>query len=266
MKKSDWEDIEINPRSTDKVFFESSLLQNISDSIDFLKDEATIILRELDDTEFKQKLDEFDLEEFAETTINSIDDTLDDISKFKDDFISSQDIPDDVREFSKTTKAYLNRDEIYVRNAYRKLERDNSYDTNMRVIELCDKAIDLNEFNSEAYYVKGKAYINLERYGTAIDEFINVFTLDSDDLDARIAIGDANRLSEEYEDAIDVYNSVLKIDNKSFGALQGKALAYSEMGEYKKACNFFKKADQVSNLEGDSRDVWELCMEKLDAF
>ena len=252
MKKSDWEDIEINPRSTDKVFFESSLLQNISDSIDFLKDEATIILRELDDTEFKQKLDEFDLEEFAETTINSIDDTLDDISKFKDDFISSQDIPDDVREFSKTTKAYLNRDE--------------TYDTNMRVIELCDKAIDLNEFNSEAYYVKGKAYINLERYGTAIDEFINVLALDSDDLDARIAIGDANRLSEEYEDAIDVYNSVLKIDNKSFGALQGKALAYSEMGEYKKACNFFKKADQVSNLEGDSRDVWELCMEKLDAF
>ena len=44
MKKSDWEDIDVNERSTDKVFFESSLLQNISDSIDFLKEEATGIL------------------------------------------------------------------------------------------------------------------------------------------------------------------------------------------------------------------------------
>ena len=46
MKKSDWEDIGVNERSTDKVFFESSLLQNISDSIDFLKDETNEIFKE----------------------------------------------------------------------------------------------------------------------------------------------------------------------------------------------------------------------------
>ena len=136
MKKSDWEDIDVNERSTDKVFFESSLLQNISDSIDFLKEEATGILQDLDSTEFKQSIDEFDLEEFGESTIDQIDDVLDEIYKFKDDYVSSQDIPDEVREFSKTTKSFLNRDEIYIRKAYRRLERNDSYDSNERAIEL----------------------------------------------------------------------------------------------------------------------------------
>ena len=92
MKKSDWEDIEVNERSTDKVFFESSLLQNISDSIDFLKDETTEIFKELDSTEFKQRIDEFDLEEFSENTINQIDDIIDDISQLKDEIVGSQDV------------------------------------------------------------------------------------------------------------------------------------------------------------------------------
>lgn len=264
MKKSDGEDIKINPRSTDKVFFESTLLQNISDSIGFLKDESTEILRQLDQTEFKQSLDEFDLDEFSENTINHIDDALDEIYRFKDNIVSSQDLPDDVVEFSRTTKSYLNRDDVYIRKAYRRLERDDSYATSNRVIELCDKAIDLNEFNCDAYYLKGRAYINLRKYERAIDEFINVLALDGDYLDARVAIGDANRLNGDYEDAIDIYNSVLRIDRKSFEALRGKALTYAEMEDYKRACTFFKRADAVADIGADSRDVWDLCMEKLD--
>ena len=79
MKKNDWEDIDVNQRKTDRVYFESSLLQNISDSIDFLKDEAAEILMELDSTEFKQKIDEMDLEEFSEEAVNQIDDIFDEM-------------------------------------------------------------------------------------------------------------------------------------------------------------------------------------------
>ena len=50
MKKQskDWEDIKINERRTDKIFFESSLLQSISDKIDFLREESFELLNELD--------------------------------------------------------------------------------------------------------------------------------------------------------------------------------------------------------------------------
>ncbi|MEE0902835.1 MAG: hypothetical protein UIB31_09910, partial [Methanobrevibacter sp.] len=121
MKDNDWEDVDVNQRKTDRVYFESSLLQNISDSIDFLKDEASEILRDLDSTEFKQKIDEIDLEEFSEQAINQIDDVFDEISQFKDQVINKDDLPEEIKEFSKNTKAYLNRDEVYIRKARRKL-------------------------------------------------------------------------------------------------------------------------------------------------
>ena len=264
MKKSDWDDIDVNERSTDKVFFESSLLQNISDSIDFLKEETTEIFKELDSTEFKQKIDEFDLEEFSENTINQIDDIFDEIYQFKDDVIEAQDIPDNVKEFSRNTKAYLNRDIIYVRKAERKLETGDSYHISRRAIELCDKAIYVNEFNSEAYYYKGKALINLKNYDAAIEQFINVLALDSDNLDARLAIADVNRLNKDYDDALDVYNSVLRIDSESYGAFKGKALVYADLGKYKRACELFKRADSIKSINDNTRDVWDLCLDKLD--
>lgn len=264
MKKSDWEDIDVNERSTDKVFFESSLLQNISDGIDFLKGEANEIFKEVDSSEFKQKVDEFDLEDFGESTINQIDDIFDEISQLKDDVIESHEIPDGVREFSRNTKAYLNRDFNYVRKAQRKLEVSDSRYASNRAIELCDKAIYVNELNCDAYYYKGMALINLKEYSNAIDQFINVLALDSDYLDARLGIADANRLNGDFEDALDVYNSVLRIDKNSYGALKGKALVYADLGEYKRACNLFKHADAINPLNDNSRDVWDLCVDKLD--
>ena len=63
MKESkDEQDIKINKRSTDKVFFESTLLQQISDGIDFIRDESREILREID----LRGLDEVDIEEIGQ--------------------------------------------------------------------------------------------------------------------------------------------------------------------------------------------------------
>jgi len=263
VKKNDWEDIDVNQRKTDRVYFESSLIQNISDSIDFLKDEATEILRELDSTEFKQKIDEMDLEEFSEGAINQIDDVFDEISQFKDQVINREDLPDDVKEFSKNTKAYLNRDEVYIRKARRKLEKEESYRANTRVIELCDKAIDIDESNAEAYYLKGQALVNLKNYDEATEEFINALAFDENNLDARLGIADINRFTGEYDDAIDVYDSVLKLDNGSYEALKGKALTYFEMEDYKNADECFIKANALRNLDDKSKEVWELCQDKM---
>ncbi|MBQ7928047.1 MAG: tetratricopeptide repeat protein [Methanobrevibacter sp.] len=263
MKKNDWEDIDVNQRKTDRVYFESSLLQNISDSIDFLKDEATQILEELDSTEFKQRIDEMDLQEFSEDAISQIDDVVDEISQFKDQVINKDDLPDDVKEFSKNTKAYLNRDEVYIRKARRKLEKGDSYRSNARVIELCDKATDIDKSNVEAYYLKGCALVNLKSYDDATEEFINALAVDGDYWQARLGIADINRLTGEYEDAIDVYNSVLKINNGSYEAFKGKALAYFEMEEYKKANNYFEKANSLLDLDEKSKEIWDLCLEKM---
>ena len=148
--------------------------------------------------------------------------------------------------------------------AQRKLEVSDSYNSSTRAVELCDKAIYVNELNPDAYYFKGMALINLKKYSRAIEEFINVLALDSNYIEARLAIADINRLKGDYDDALDVYNSVLKIDSESYEALKGKALVYADLKEYKRACNLFKMADSIDPLNDKSRDVWDLCMDKLD--
>ena len=271
MKKEslDEEEIKVNRRSTDKVYFESTFIQSISDKIDFLREESKVILEEIDSTEFKQRLDEFDLEEFSEDTINQLDDVYDDISRFKDDVINTQDIPDNVKKHYRITQMYLDRDDDYVRRAKRKLARldsnnsADSYEINMRVIELCDKAIYINEYNFDAYFLKAQTLVNLEKYDEAIEEFINALSI-KDDIDVWLAIAKVNRLNGDLDDSINVYDKVLSKDKNSFEAFKGKAYTYFDLKNYEKANYFFKKANSIRPLDESSEKIWSICKEKLN--
>lgn len=120
----DEEDIKVNRRKGDKAVFESNLLQQISDGIDFLKDESKEILNELD----ARGLNEVVLEEFGETTLNHISDVVDEMSQLKSEIIDEDDLPESIKESSRNIKVALNRDEDYVRRAKRRLTRINDGD------------------------------------------------------------------------------------------------------------------------------------------
>lgn len=262
------EDIKVNRRRADKVFFESPFVQSIADKIDFLKSESKVILEEIDSSEFKQQLDDFDLEEFSENTINQIDDLYDDISRFKDDVISEHDIPEDVKRHYRITQMYLDRDGDYVRRAQRKLERLDSnkadfYETNFRVIELCDKAINIRNDNFDAHFLKAQTLVNLEKYDEAIEEFIDALSI-KNDIEVWLDIAKANRLNGDLDDAISVYDKVLSMDKNSFEAFKGKAYTYFDLKDYAKANYFFKKANSVDSLDEASEKIWGVCKEKLD--
>lgn len=264
--KSHEEEIKVNRRSTDKVYFESTLIQQISDRIDFLRDESKEILKELD----SNIGEEFDLEEFGENAFNQIDDFVDGLSEIRSEIINSDDFNDVVKESSRNAKMALNRDADYVRRAKRKLNRLDldddsldSYKVNIRIIELCEKASYINKSNSEAYYIKGLALVNLKRYEEAIDEFINSLRAD-DSIDVWIAIANANRLNGDFGDAIDVYDKVLSMDIDSFEALKGKAYTYYDWEKYLESANLFKKADSIEKLDDESKEIWNICLEKLN--
>ena len=263
------EDIKVNRRRTDRVYFESPLVQSIADKLDFLKDESKVILEEIDSSEFKQHLDNLDLEEFGEDAINQIDDLYDDISRFKDDMISAHDIPDGVKKHYRITQMYLDRDDDYVRRAKRKLERMDSnnlsdcYGTYIRVIELCDKAIEIRDYNFDAHFLKAQTLVNLKRYDKAIEEFIEALSI-RDDIEVWLAIAEANRLNGDLDDAISVYDKVLSMDKNSFEAFKGKAYTHFDLNDYAKANYFFKKANSVGSLDEASEKIWSVCKEKLD--
>lgn len=260
----DKEDIKVNRRKGDKVNFESTLLQQIYDGIDFIRTESKEILSELD----IQGIDEKVLEEFGEDTLDQISDISDGLSDIKADLIGDEDIPDFIKDSSINAKKALNRDIDYVRRARRRLERlgsgelDDVYKTNARVITLCDKAIEVNRLNHEAYYFKGLALVNLEKYDDAIDEFISCLALDENYVDAKLAIANVNRLNKDYDDALDVYDSILKSGEKSFEATKGKAYTYFDCEEFQKADEEFQKANALSSLDDESKKLWDECRNK----
>lgn len=258
VKKSD-DDIKINKRSTDKVYFESTLVQNISDTLDFIKGEG------------KELIGQLDLEEFENIAVDipgQISDVVDELSQVKSEIIKSDDLPENIQESSRNIKAALNRDEDYIRRAKRKMDKLDSdefvnvHRANLRVVELCDKAIDVNDSNYNAYYLKGLALINLERYALAIDEFIKALAL-RDDTDAWLKIAEANMLNGDIEDAITVYDTVLKNNEDSFDALNGKAYCYYELKDYKNADESFKKANEIKILDDESKKIWDECLDNL---
>lgn len=257
-KQSDWQDIKINKRSTDKVYFESPILQSISDKIDFLREESKEILKELDSTEFKQQIDEWDLEDLGVEALNQISGIVDEIVQFKDEIIDSDEIPEEVKEYSKDFKVALNRDADYVRKAKRRLARDD-YDNNERIVQLCDKAIEVNDSNWEAYHIKGIALINLDKYGEACEELTKSLELNEDNDNARLYLANAYRLNREFEKAIEAYDSVLENDEKSFDAYKGKAFTYYNWKKYDKADECFKKANSITFLDEKSKEVWKAC-------
>ena len=263
MKESkDWDDIEVNKRSTDKVFFESTILQQISDTIDFIRDESKEILSELDYDGFEDLV----VQEFGESTLDQLSDIADDLSQFKSEIFSSDDFPEFIKEYSLDAKRALNRDGDYIRRAQRRMSRLDSdelvdvYKTNIRVIELCDKAIEVNPSNAEAYYIKGRALMNLDKYPEAIEEFVSSLSIEDDDK-VWIAIANSNTLNGDYDDAISIYQKILERDENSFNAIKGKALTYYAQGDFAKASEEFKKASSIGTLDDVSKEIWNECLE-----
>jgi len=254
----DLDRIKINRRSTDNVFFESAFIQSLSNQVDIFREDALNILREFDSSDLKKQIDDIDLGDIT-------DQTLDQISDLKDETLSGSEINKILEKRTRDTKIALNRDQDYINNAKRKLKAIENHEkidyekTNLRIVELCDKSIRLNNTNPEAYYVKGQAYVNLKQYINAIDEFATSLALDEDNLKPRLAIANANRLNKDFDDAIDVYDSVLKIDSECFEAYEGKAITYYDSKDFTKADEFFTRANAMFELDKKSQKMWDDC-------
>lgn len=257
--KKDEEDINVNRKRGDRVDFETPFIQSIYDTIDYLRDEATYILSDLE-----ENVDDLHIEELGETAVDHLSDFVDDLSQLKDEVFDGDDL-----EVVRDMKASLNRDADYVRRAKRKMAKlsqedkmVDSYKINIRIIELCNKAINVNSKNNEAYYLKGRALMNFGQYDEAINQFIKSLAL-SDDVEVRLAIGDAYRFNNKPIDAIAQYEIVLERDENSFKALKGEAIAYFDLKEYEKSNELFKKAESIDSLYGDAQKIWDECKKNI---
>lgn len=249
------DEIKVKARKDDnKVYFESSFIQSISNHIDMLVNDINNLIKQ-NEPEFK----EIDIIE----SIDHISDLKDDITDILLEFVKSEELINFLEESSREIKIGLNRDADYINRSKRKLDKldnDEYIDykkTNLKIIELCDKAIRLNDLNPEPYYLKGLALINLKEYTDGIEFIIDSLALGYDNLNAYIHIADANRFNNDYEDAISVYDYVLEKDEKSYDALTGKAYTYLELDDVSNAKEFFKKGNDIKSLDDEALNLWK---------
>ena len=201
-----------------------------------------------------------DTEYFVESIVNQFLDDMDQLKNDAIEFVNEMEIDEVIDDFSRNSKKALNRDAVYIRRARRKLEESGD---NERVIYLCNKALLIDDKNWEAYYLKGRALINLKRYGEAINELLNSLALNEDNLKARLCIGKAYQFKGDLDYALKVYDSILNINDKYFEALLAKADIYFDLKEYSKADECFKKASIISPISADVRVKWDFCREKI---
>lgn len=202
-----------------------------------------------------------DTEDFVGSIFNQLIEDMEELKEETLNFLEDFDVEDIIDDFSTNSKKALNRDADYIVRARRKIEQPGE---ERRVIRLCNKAIDVNELNWEAYFLKGIALFNLRRYDESIEEMINSLALNEENLEARSYIAKANFYKNDVDYALKVYDSILNINDKYYGALEGKAEIYYTKRNYEKANEFFKKANNVSPLSDEMKDKWDICKEKLD--
>ena len=202
-----------------------------------------------------------DTEDFVGSIFNQLIEDMEDLKEETLNFLEDFDVEDIIDDFSVNSKKALNRDADYIVRARRKIEQPGE---ERRVIRLCNKAIDVNELNWEAYFLKGIALFNIRRYDESIEEMINSLALNEENLEARLYIAKANFYKNDVDYALKVYDSILNIDDKYSDALEGKAEIYYIKRNYEKANEFFKKANNISPLSDEMKDKWDICQEKLD--
>ncbi len=126
------------------------------------------------------------------------------------------------------------------------LGREGKYE---EAIKKYDKAIELDPSYSEPYYNRGKAKLNLRRYGGAIDDFNIALNLDPNNSDIYNNRGIAKKKSNNFKGAIDDYNKSLALNPRNYRVYLNRGIAYFESGNEVGACSDLKIAKE-HNIPG----------------
>ncbi len=106
----------------------------------------------------------------------------------------------------------------------------------------------VNRNNKRVYRGKGITYYHMLDYDKAIVEFkkaLEISELSGMDMDILYYIGSSQMTVGSYEEAIDSYTRLIKLDSKSAGAYNSRALCYRSKGDFEKSLADYDAAIQM---------------------
>lgn len=106
----------------------------------------------------------------------------------------------------------------------------------------------VNRNNKRIYRGKGIAYYSMQEYGKAMEEFRKALAIDELsklDMDILYYIGSSLMALGSYEEAIQNYTDLIKLDDKSADAYSSRALCYRYRGELEKSLADYDTTIQI---------------------
>ena len=115
-----------------------------------------------------------------------------------------------------------------------------------RAIDDFDRAIKINSNYPQLYYNRGLAYLAQEQYLPALSDFTTTIELESNYFSAYLKRGQTYALLKQYQAALDDFNKTLELNCFSPLAYYNRASTYYSLGDYKQALQDYQ---QLSKLE-----------------
>lgn len=114
-----------------------------------------------------------------------------------------------------------------------------------KAIEYADKGININEFDSYAYYVKGFALYNLKHFDIALIMLHKAEKLGEKNSDLYSKISYIYSLKEKFETALKYAEMAILDDDKDTTAIYRKGYALAKLDRYNDALVWLQKANEL---------------------
>lgn len=122
---------------------------------------------------------------------------------------------------------------------------------NSESLKTVDKILKLNANESEAFYMMGRNFYDMDDVPRAIGSFQKAVRLDSDLIEAWIYLGELFDKNDD-KDAVKYYGNALEVDSTNLDALNGIANYYHQRGELDKAINIYTKTNRMHPQYSDA--------------
>jgi len=107
---------------------------------------------------------------------------------------------------------------------------------------------------SEAFYNRGTAYMDINYYQEANNDFHKAIRIDKTNAPAYFFRGASHFFLGEYDKAISDFNTAISFDSLDFDAVFGLALTYYKMGDLEKAKLQFEKTIRILKTTSENKE------------
>ncbi len=113
----------------------------------------------------------------------------------------------------------------------------------------------LTDSSADSYYNRAVFYLDINYYDKAITDFSISLKLNENNSYAYFYRGTSLLFLGKYMEAITDFNSVLKFDALDFDAMLGLTICYSKLNDLTNAKFYFDKANSILSIDKSAKDV-----------